>query len=770
MRLFETGRSSSSPRALLLLVSVFVALVVYFTGAGAGAERGLHSMRDTLRTHSASGSLVLVEIDAKSLKAIDEWPWPRSVHGRALRMLERAGASTVAFDVDFSSHSVADEDAQFAAAIEQASIPIILPTFRQYASQRSTQEIESLPLPAFRRHAQLAAVNIFSDSDGFVRNYPAAVTTGGIPRPSIGAMLAGATGKVGTTFPIDTAIDPGTIPHISYGDLIAGRVPAGALKGRSVLIGASAIELGDRYPIPRWGIIPGPAIQLLAAETLLAGSSPISRGPWIPLAATFLLLMWACSLRNRQQTALLMAVGALNLLIPLLMEMLHWGTVEVMPALAMVFAGGAWLGVTNAVASFNHLRGTDPSSGLPNRRALEGDLALLEEGQAIIAARIGGYGDVASLLGQERGAELILRIVDRLKSFGVDTVYRLEENTLAFSVSASKVTPPDHFFEQVALLLQPPIEIAARQVQLDYAFGRAMLDDTRVSIAIDHSLLAADQAQDHGHLWYDHSIELEGSRDWRLSLAGELDNAMAAGDIWVAFQPKLHIAKNSIEAAEALVRWRHPERGDIYPDAFIPQLEASGRIMDLTLYVLDRAMESAQAWEAGGNAINVAVNVSPLLLIKTEFVNAIHDRLTDGRLSPALLTLEITESASLEDRDRALDGMKRFAEMGIDLSIDDYGTGQSTLSYLKHLPAREIKIDKSFILAIEENRSDLAMVRSTISLAHELGFQVVAEGVENEMVLSLLREIGCDYAQGWYIGRPIPAEEFIKLVGAPLAA
>ncbi len=760
-------RPRRSRPILLLALSAIAAIALYFSGAASGLEQAMSSVRASLRTHAASGEFVLLELDAKSLRAIDQWPWPRSVHARALEALERAGASTVAFDIDFSSRSRSEEDVQLAKALNKASVPVILPTFRQYASQGSEKVVEILPLPALRGHAQLAAVNIFPDADGLVRSYPYAIVTGGVPRPSIGAMLANASGRAGESFPIDTAIDPGTIPRVSYVDLLQGRVPPGALAGKTVLIGASAIELGDRYPVPGWGVLPGPAIQLLAAETLRAGSSPVSHGPWLPMGLTLLLLALACRLGGKQQAVSLAAVVPLNLTLPLAFEMLHLGTVETVPALFAVLLASAWLGASNALSAFRRVRETDQSSGLPNRRTLESDLGERAEA-ALAVLRIDGYSDVASLLGPARGAEFVLRLVDRLSCCGVVTAYRIEESALAFVLPDTAEPAP--FFERLAAALRPPVELAARQVQPAYAFGQAALDESGAGPTIDRALMAADQALERKQLWEKHSADLEGNRDWRLSLAGELDAAMAAGDIWVAYQPKLHIAEDRIAAAEALVRWTHPQRGEIYPDAFIPYLEDSGHILELTLYVLDRAMEAARDWRQAGRTINVAVNVSAPLLTKPAFVQAVEQRIGDGRLAPELLALEITESAALDDHDIALVGMRHFAQLGIRLSVDDYGTGQSTLSYLKHLPAREIKIDKSFVLAMEGNRSDQAMVRSTIGLAHELGFDVVAEGVENEGTLKLLHEFGCDYAQGWHIGRPMSADRFAELVGSKLAA
>ena len=753
-----------------LFLAALIGAAVIITGAGAGVDRALKIVRDSVRAHPASDRFVLVEIDARSLRALEGWPWPRSIHAKAIQRLNTAGAKTIAFDVDFSAPSIAAEDEKFAAAINASAVPVILPTFRQYASQHSEEEIESLPLPMLRNYAQLAAVNIIPDSDGLVRSYPSAIVTGGVPRPSMGAMLANASGSAGEQFPIDTSIDPASIAHISYIDVLNGRFSKKDVAGKYILIGASAIELGDRYPIPGWGVISGPAIQLLAAETLRAGSSPLRRSPWIALGLAISLLYAGTRMRARQQALLATVGGCALLALPLGLEFFHMGSMAVVPALAALIGGMAWIAGAEAVRSFGEIRGTDQLTGLPNRRTLERELALADRKAAMIALRLGGYADLATLLGPSRGAELLLRVVDRLRASGIDTIYRIEENSLAFVANQTLGEAAEELFGRLVSSLAAPIEVAARQIKVDAVFGRAALDGTQASASIDHALLAADQAREQGRAWDDHSSEMEGSRDWRISLAGELDAAMAAGEIWVAFQPKWDIKRNRVSAAEALVRWNHPMRGLIPPDTFIPTLERNGQILDLTLYVLDRAMEQAACWSAGSKAINIAVNISAPLLTKPEFISAITDRLAEGTIQPGLLTFEITESASIENPESALDAMQRLANLGIRLSIDDYGTRQSTLSYLKHLPAREIKIDKSFILAIMENRSDEAMVRSTIDLAHELGFEVVAEGVENQTIFDLLREMGCDYAQGWHVGRPLPANDFMATIGQALAA
>jgi EAL domain-containing protein (putative c-di-GMP-specific phosphodiesterase class I)/CHASE2 domain-containing sensor protein len=754
---------------LVVLVAFAVAMVVSVTGIGHAVERGLHSLRDAARQHPSSGRYVLVEIDARSLDRIDHWPWPRGLYARAITQLERAGVSTIAFDADFSAYGPPAQDRILAETIDHANVPIILPTFRQYGSSNGGEVLENLPIPSLRKSTQLAAVNISADRDGLVRHYPFGVVTAGVPRPSFAAMLAGASGRTDTSFPIDGALDPGSIPRISFIDLIDGRVPASALRGKAVLIGATAIELGDRYSVPRYGVIAGPAIHLLAADTLAAGSSPVDRGPVLPIAGALLSSALAAWWRRRGYmiaiSCALLFAGAL----PFSMEAANLGTVEVVPAIAAIAAGASLLAIASIVATVREARLIDPASGLPNRRGFQTETAERPVA-AVIALRITNYSEAAGVIGQDRAAEMIQRVVDRLTMAGISPLYRLEEGVLAWTVAAENSETQIHQIESVAASLRSPVEVGGRQLELRCRFGLAHGVDLKPDMLADRAILAADHAAEKGTHWEIHSEALGEQQDWRLMLAGELDQAFAAGHVWVAYQPKLEIRSGRVIAAEALVRWRHPERGAIPPDAFIPALEASGRILDLTLFVLRQAVRDAAQWRAANMSINVAVNVSALLTADEAFLTAIDGLIASGELVPQTLTLEVTESAALTDPDRAISALERIAQRGIKLSIDDYGTGQSTLSYLKRLPAREIKIDKSFILGLETNPRDQAMVRSTIELAHTLGFTVVAEGIENQAVLEILESMGCDVGQGWQIGKPVPAATFFETFAAARVA
>ena len=217
------------------------------------------------------------------------------------------------------------------------------------------------------------------------------------------------------------------------------------------------------------------------------------------------------------------------------------------------------------------------------------------------------------------------------------------------------------------------------------------------------------------------------------------------------------------------MRWHHPTHGFMSPDQFIPLAERNDRIAPLTLHVLKRAIADRRVWEAAGHHLTAAVNVSAKLLNSEEFISDLRRLIQESAIEPDSLTFEVTESAAMRDPEAAAAALHSFKALGIAISMDDYGTGQSTLSYLKRFPLDELKIDRSFVQQSHRNHADAVLVRSTVELAHELGLKVVAEGVEETECLSYLRSIGCDMAQGYLISRPEPAADIMHLLNRDAA-
>jgi EAL domain-containing protein (putative c-di-GMP-specific phosphodiesterase class I) len=260
-----------------------------------------------------------------------------------------------------------------------------------------------------------------------------------------------------------------------------------------------------------------------------------------------------------------------------------------------------------------------------------------------------------------------------------------------------------------------------------------------------------------GYTLYSSDIDKHSPR--RLALLGELRNAIDSNQLFLNYQPKIHLKTGRITGVEALVRWKHPQYGVIPPDQFITAAEHSGLIKPLTLWVIKTAIHQSRTWYQERKNLSVAANLSARNLEDSDLPDQIAELLAGAGLPPSSLELEITESALMVNPIHSMETLKSLSSMGIQLSIDDFGTGYSSLGYLKRLPVNQIKIDKSFVKDMATDEDDAMIVRSTIELTHNLDLKVVAEGVEDQGVLDKLTILGCDAAQGYYISRPVSASD-----------
>lgn len=736
---------------------------------GAVLDRALFPARFGIVQRVASGKVVVIEMDAQSVAAIKRWPWSRSNYAAVVDNLRRAGAASVIFDVDFSSPSDAAGDRAFAAALARADGLVTLPTFGQDASSTNQRTMDALPIPLFRQHVALVSVSIAPDSDGQVRSMPFGTVTAGIARPSLSAYIAQRSGTADIDFPIDLSIKPATIPRLSFIDVRNGKIDPALVRGRSILIGATAVELGDRYGTPQWGVIPGVVVQAMAAETLLRGV-PIEGSSLLPLLAALVFALIVT--RITRGAAMLGSVTAgLVALSGAVVAAQHvlLITYPLAPALCVVLVSGLVCGIREVAGRFRVQRMIDEETGLPNGRSfrsIEGGDALC----TLIVAQIDNLETLFAVLGSRQTADVVLRLADRLALVADDQrVYRTTNQQLSF------LLPHDESVEDTLDGLRPillqPIEVGGRRVDVEVSMGVATGTISGLERLSSDAALAADDASRGGSFWRCSVID-NGNLERSISLMGELDAALAAGQVEVYYQPKYNLRTKQITSAEALVRWRHPERGFVAPDTFIPLAEKTNRIEPLTLYVLRQVIQDVSGWRSAHGEVTAAINISARLLSDGAFNADVEAILRSCDIPASSLIFEVTESAAMSNPASAIAALQRYRDLGIAVSMDDYGTGQSTLTYIKQLPLNELKIDRSFVQHAHVNRADGVLVRSTIQLAHELGLKVVAEGVEDLACLEFLKELGCDLIQGYFISRPIPYQQFREFLdeNAALAA
>ena len=423
-----------------------------------------------------------------------------------------------------------------------------------------------------------------------------------------------------------------------------------------------------------------------------------------------------------------------------------------------------------ALADSHRLAVTDALTGLPNRRLFldRAEQALLRARRAggaaaVIIIDLDDFKEVNDTLGHHAGDELLVCVARRLRRAlrESDTVARLGGDE--FAVVLPDVTDAGAAARVAAELrtaIARPAVVAGLSLDTEASMGIAVFPAHGADVAqlLQRADVAMYQAKSHGTGHEVYRAEDDVHSPERLALVGELRRAIDEGEIEVHYQPKVDLASGVTGGVEALVRWRHPARGLLPPVEFIPVAERTTLIAPLTRHVMDRALAQARAWDDAGLPLAVAVNVSVRNLLDARFPEQVAELLARHGVPARRLELEITESVLMANPARALEILGRLHEMGVVLSIDDFGVGYSSLDYLKRLPVDVIKIDRSFVMHMATDPADAMIVRSTIDLARNLGLRVVAEGIEDAQALETLRALGCHLGQGYHLGRPVPAE------------
>ena len=751
-------RKASTPAPIgphswrLLAVSLLLALLFGAVSFGEPLEDALRVVRNNIAPVSASGEIVVVKIDEKSMREVGRWPWSRDIDAKLIDRLSDAGARKILLDITFQFSDGSNASNVLEDSIERSG-RVVLPVHLK-GGERGGQAHSKLPLERFATHAQLGLISANYNYANSVWRVLYAWRDDGGTYPSFASIMGNVAGSPGVSFPVNYRIDPDTLPQLSAADVLAGRFDPRTLRGRTILVGTASEDIGDQFQVPGRGRIGGMFIQALGAETLMRGR-PVSLG-WIPALLLVLPIAWFAigRRRPRDQGGVMVAGATAILALPQLTETYQW-FMDVTPALFLLVCVGS------ALAWRRHkLRGTvNLASGLPNLNALRA--CHDQRDRALIVARILNYPRLAAAVATSSERALVEQVVQRLTVGSHDyVIYQGDEGIFAW------LTDPGiaigHHVEALHSLFRSPARIDGAVYDLGVTFGVEIGSGRTVTQRLNSALVAADEAASEGLKWKYHDPERMKDDSWRLSLLSQLDQAIESGEVWVAFQPQLDLATGRIRGAEALARWTHPEKGPISPQEFVSAAEQGGRIEKLTLFVLDRAVATAAKINREGSPFDMAVNLSAKMLGMKSLPVEVRAILARHGLPAERLTLELTETAALAGDGSDLAPLFKLRDLGVRLSIDDYGTGLSTLDYLKKVPANEIKIDQSFIKAMRDSRSDLVMVQSTIALAHSLRRVVVAEGVEEEAVLDLLRSLKCDVAQGFLISRPTSHQGLVR--------
>lgn len=416
----------------------------------------------------------------------------------------------------------------------------------------------------------------------------------------------------------------------------------------------------------------------------------------------------------------------------------------------------------------------DRLTGLPNRARFREVLKAAIEGSrqvakplVVITLNLDRFKHVNDVLGYALGDELLKAVATRLRQQVFrdgDLVARMGGDEFAILLSRADSDGAVVLTERIAKAFESPLAFEDQTVDLSASMGVACWpnDAADADLLMSRSEIAMHAAKSRttGVLLY--SPSLDSSSAQTLSLLTELRHALQNNELRLFLQPKVATDTRRVVAAEALVRWQHPQRGLVPPLQFIPFAEQTGFVRQLTLWIFEEVARQWVSLQTPGEHLRIAINLSTRDLLDIDFPQRLANLMQNYGLEAKAFCLEITESAIMDDPQRAEATLNKLAAQGFKLSIDDFGTGYSSLAYLKRLPVNELKIDKSFVMGMETDQSDAKIVRSTIDLAHNLGLTVVAEGVENLAILDQLRDLNCDEAQGYFVSKPMPASDFFN--------
>lgn len=749
---------------VLKRASVLIAILALAVASGTGLlfpiDAGLSALRAQLIQRAPTGQVAIVAIDTASLRAAGEWPWRRARYAEAINNLRNAGAVVIGFDVDFSARSTAAEDAALSAALADAAGSVVLPVFVQSDSSLSA------PIAAFSANSVHGAVNIPVDADGIVRRYIRGLEAGGRTYGSLASVLAGDPNG-GGTFQIDYGIRASEIDVFSFEDVLHNRFDPARVRGKSILIGATALELGDEFATPTHPTMSGVFIHAVAFESLVQQRALVSLAPpaVFLMAVTALLFLWP---RGTAPLPVTVARHCGILLLAVIGPFVLQRFAPIDANLGLILAAQAlaiWGHVRHELsrreaairfereARLSHVAYHDPETQLPNRLSMLTRLRASTDAKtgfvAVLVFGIARFETLRGAIGYGRATRVVQLIAQSLVNYtGEAEVFHLSTSTLGQILTSEDGwatgfeglhVPIEFDGQMVDTLLRVGVAFSQEGVSAETLLERANIALDRARAARRDSLAFQDNRQEDPGL--------------QLAMVSDITRGLAQGQFRLLYQPKARAGTLESIGVEALMRWRHPKYGDIAPDRFIPVAEDTGAVHELTRWALRRAVTDGNRLVTAGVTTTISVNVSGRSLSDTAFRDF---AVRAASQSKAGLCFEITETAIISDPAMALESIRAFRRAGIAISVDDYGSGLSSLAYLREISPDELKIDKSLIVDVTKSARDRVILKSTIDLAHALGMRVVAEGVEDDLTHAALLSLGCDSIQGYLISRPLP--------------
>ena len=764
---------------------------------------------DQIISHAQQDSkehTVIVEIDDRSLAMLGEWPWSRDIHADLIKVLTDANAAAIGFDILFSSnsHSTQQQDEVLAAAISQANI-VVLPIAPSKSG--SAGLVELLPQATLAQNAaMLGHVDYEFDIDGIVRSsflyagyqsarWPSfALALSQIADPELNVASRTESSGSGWTRQSQILINFSSskagerLTHYSYFDVLTNRVPKAQLQDKVILIGMNGTAMGDQFPTPisyNHQTMPGVEINAHMVNSVLNQNAitTLSTSRFAVTNVVLLIITIAIFLlsRNKPLLPFLLFSAAIPLVTSfvLLVYWQSWFAPSLILGLQIIVYGFVDLSNNKLIASklktLSHQIQHDEATGLFNEKGFVEHLFQLQSQTktTLMAMQVGKYRAMNSLLGPEPSNKLLNTIKSRIEQTLSISDFPFARTSGSEFIIALPTVNTDELKELTELLLNAlsePYPIHDHSYRLPAYIGvsdSAECDsEDKVSALLNNARSAKERAKESVLSSYClFTQDIKDSYEVRAKLESDLARALQNNELEIHYQPQVESTSSKIVGAEALARWRHPERGLVRPDHFIPIAESTGMIIEIGRWILQQACLQAKYWQQHGlPSFRIAVNISAVQFADKNLVNDVKEALEAAELDAKYLELELTESGIIEDMGQTIQVLNQLKQLGVDLAIDDFGTGYSSLSYLKQFPIDRIKIDKSFVQEVTESNNAQELTLAIISMAHSLGMKVIAEGIESEQQHEFLHSNKCEELQGFYFGRPVTEDKLSELI------
>jgi EAL domain-containing protein (putative c-di-GMP-specific phosphodiesterase class I)/CHASE2 domain-containing sensor protein len=746
----ERKRDSRLPsaRRRIALWAIAIGLVVGAIELLMPVDDSYRAVRAMVREHRADQSTVVVYVDDRSLDELGVNDPLRSDDAKVLDELFRLGAKRVFFDRAYADASNPRDDALLVAAMKRHKGQVFIGATSLVDDAAWTL----FPHKTFRDAAEIVSINGKEGPLGLSTYFPTSTTVKGVERPSLSAELAGID-EPGRYYRVDFATDYTTIPTARYIDILRGRGGATQFAGKDVVIAPSRRTSSDFHPIPFNTRVPGALLHVIGAETLKRGV-PIDLG-WLPAFIPVCLFVAFQARRRRpsnRQNAI--ALAAL-ILVPFALDFLSV-SIDVTPALLCLGIAA----VRYARLARDNYRG---ATGLQNITVLQRSRA--DDQVDVIALKIRNFATISALLTTDEVEQLLMKAQAMLQATDHSAEFAFDKDTFVWLAARLRQGDLEDHVRGLHALFSTSITVGSQAPDIASSIGVDTDYSAPLRERTENAIQCAEDAAHSGRIFIVAEPRVVEDRVWRLQILSEFESAIRQEDVAVFFQPKVSLATGAIVGAEALIRWSHPTRGPIEPSQVIAIAEEHNRVDMITRFVLNRAISQARRALVVDPNFRIAINISALDLGNPLFVSQVEHLLMAYRFPAANLVLEITETAPIENDEviaGVLGGLKR---MGVKLSVDDFGIGHASLHYLRRIPADEVKIDRSFVTMMDSSAEDRALVRTSIEMIHSLGRTAVAEGVENQAVVDLLREMGCDAAQGYFFAKAMPMDDLLPRMG-----